>query len=209
MDWTWWTETSKLCSMIFTQRSKVSLCGTPVRVPKEYGTDGKTWPRCPLPLQWCNPLSLVWEGRSEQRDHGQSPTDGALQAGPGVQPMSWLPIHNGWHPPPPWLAIVSPTWGEKSQHASFIYVTTRRNGTILVGDPNKGVKMEWSTLGCPIGNTPACHYSPEGGSAEKASPASPHTPSPFLLQYLTGLLPATFWKWSSKLSMKTINNIKS
>ena len=52
--------------------------------------------------------------------------------------------------------------------------------------------MECSTLGYPIADTPACHYSPEGGSAEKVPPANPHTPSPFLLQYSTGQLPVTF-----------------
>ena len=192
MDWTWWTETSKLCSMIFTQKSEVSLCSTPIRVPNGYGTDGNTWPRCPLPLQWHDPLSLVQEGRSEWGDHGQSPMESALQAGPGVQLMSWLAIHNGWHSLLPWLAGVSPTWGEKSQWISFICIITRGNRTISAGDPNKGVNTEWSTLGCPTGNIPACHYSPEGGSAQKASPATPHTPSPSLLQYSTGWPPDTF-----------------
>ena len=52
--------------------------------------------------------------------------------------------------------------------------------------------MEWSTLGCPIGNTPTHHYSPGGGPAEKASPANLHIPSPIPLQDLTGQLSATF-----------------
>ena len=185
MDWTWWTETSKLYSMIFTQRSEVSPCSTPVRVPKGYVTDGNTWPRCPSPLQWHNPLSLVWEGRSEWGDCGQSPMDGALQAGPGVQLMSWLPVHNGQHSLPPWLEGVLPTWGEKSQWICFVCIITRGNRTISVGNPNNGVKMEWSTLGHPIGNTSAQHYSPERGSVEKVSPTNLHTPSPSLLQYLT------------------------
>ena len=42
---------------------------------------------------------------------------------------------------------------------SFVCIITRGNRTISAGDPNKGVKTEWSTLGCPIGNTPAHHYS--------------------------------------------------
>ena len=52
--------------------------------------------------------------------------------------------------------------------------------------------MEWSTLGCPIGNTPACCYSPEGGPVDKASPANLHIPSLILLLNWTGQLPAFF-----------------
>ena len=39
----------------------------------------------------------MWEGRPEQGDHGQSPMDSALQARPGVWPMSWLPVHSSRH----------------------------------------------------------------------------------------------------------------
>ena len=52
--------------------------------------------------------------------------------------------------------------------------------------------MEWSTLGCPIRNIPTHHYSPGGGPADRVSPANLHTPSPILLQDLTGQPPATF-----------------
>ena len=60
----------------------------PLLSPKGYGTGGNTQPRHPLALQWHDLLSLVWEGGPEQGDCGQSPTDGALQARPGVQQMS-------------------------------------------------------------------------------------------------------------------------
>ena len=62
----------------------------------------------------------------------------------------------------------------------------------LSWDPNKGLRMEWSTLGCPIGNIPTCHYIPGGGPVDKASPTNPYIPSPILLQDLTGQPPATF-----------------
>ena len=52
--------------------------------------------------------------------------------------------------------------------------------------------MEWSTLGCPIGNTPAHHYSPGGGPADKASPTNLHIPSLIPLQDLTGQPPACY-----------------
>ena len=52
--------------------------------------------------------------------------------------------------------------------------------------------MEWSTLGCPIRNTPTCYYSPGGGPAEKASPTNLQILSPILLQDSTRQLPATF-----------------
>ena len=52
--------------------------------------------------------------------------------------------------------------------------------------------MEWSTLGCPTRNTPTHHYSPEGGPADKASPANLHIPSLILLLNLTGQLPSLF-----------------
>ena len=51
--------------------------------------------------------------------------------------------------------------------------------------------MKWSTLGCPIGNTPSHHYSPGGGLVDKASPTNSHIPSPILPQDWTGQLPAT------------------
>ena len=66
--------------------------------------------------------------------------------------------------------------------------------------------MEWSTLGCPIGNTPTCHYSPEGGPADKASPTNPHTPSPFLPQDLSGQLPAPFEIHQKKFKVVNENN---
>ena len=52
--------------------------------------------------------------------------------------------------------------------------------------------MEWSTLGCPIGNTPTHHYTHGGGPADKAPPTNLHIPSTIPLQDLTGQLPATF-----------------
>ena len=105
-----------------------------------------------------------------------------------------IALHYNQHPLPPSPAGVSPTWGEKSWQVNFICVTTRMNGMVSGGDPNKGVKTEWPTLGCPIGNTPTHHCSPEGGQVQKVSPTNPHTPSPFLPQYLTGQPPATFEK---------------
>ena len=52
--------------------------------------------------------------------------------------------------------------------------------------------MEWSTLGCPIRNTPTCHYSPGGGPVDKVPPTNLHIPSPIPPIDLTGQLPATF-----------------
>ena len=52
--------------------------------------------------------------------------------------------------------------------------------------------MGWSTLGCPTGNTPTYHYSPEGGPVDKALPTNLHIPSLILLLSLTGQPPAFF-----------------
>ena len=41
-----------------------------------------------MPLQWYNPLPLVWKGGPERGDHGQSSMNSALQAGLGVQQVS-------------------------------------------------------------------------------------------------------------------------
>ena len=60
------------------------------------------------------------------------------------------------------------------------------------GNPNKEVKTEWSTLGCPTRNTPTHCYSPEGGPVDKAPPTNPHIPSLILPLNLTGQLPAFF-----------------
>ena len=92
----------------------------------------------------------------------------------------------------PWPAGLLPIWGKKSQQISLIGVTTRGSKTVTAGGLNVEVRTEWSTLGCPIGNTPTCHYSPGGGPADKVAPANPHIPSPIPLQDLTGQLPATF-----------------
>ena len=40
IDWTWRTETSKLCFTLLTQRSKVSSHGTPFRISQSYGLTG-------------------------------------------------------------------------------------------------------------------------------------------------------------------------
>ena len=55
---------------------------------------------------------------------------------------------------------------------------------------SKEVKMEWSTLGFPVRNTPVHCYSLEGGPMEKASPTNMHNPSLTLLLNLTEQLPA-------------------
>ena len=112
----------------------------PIRVPKGYGADGNTWPRCPLPLQWHNPLSLVWEGRSEwgtvvnhlQIVHYRL---GMVcnQCHDCPSPMADTLCHHSW-------AGVLPTWGEKSPQVSFIHVTTRRNGTVSAGRTKQGVE---------------------------------------------------------------------
>ena len=52
--------------------------------------------------------------------------------------------------------------------------------------------MEWSTLGCPFGNTPTYHNSPGEGPAEKALPTNPHILSPILPQDSTRQPPDTF-----------------
>ena len=52
--------------------------------------------------------------------------------------------------------------------------------------------MEWSTLGCSVGSTPTHCYSPEGETADKASPTNLHIPSLILLLNLTGQPPAFF-----------------
>ena len=64
--------------------------------------------------------------------------------------------------------------------------------TALAGNLNKEVKMEWSTLGCSIRDTPAHCYSPEGGPADKVSPSNLHILSLILLLNFTGQLPAFF-----------------
>ena len=69
--------------------------------------------------------------------------------------------------------------------------------------------MEWSTLGCPFGNTPTCHYSPGGGPVEKAPPTNLHILSPILLQDSTGQLPATLKTKirTNKFKAETVKNV--
>ena len=65
--------------------------------------------------------------------------------------------------------------------------------------------MEWSTLGCPVRNTPTCHYSPGGGPADKGSPANLHIPSPVFLQDLTRQLPDTLEVHKTKFKVDNKN----
>ena len=92
-------------------------------------------------------------------------------------------------PPLPWLAGLLPTWGEQSQQVSSIWVIFGRSTISSAENPNKEVKMEWSTLGCPVRNTPAYHYSLQGWPTGKASPTNLHNPSLTLLLNSTGQPP--------------------
>ena len=74
------------------------------------------------------------------------------------------------------------------------------------GESIQGVRMEWFTLGCPLGTTPTCHYSPEGGPVEKMSPTDPHTPSPFPPQSLIGQLLSTLEIHQKKFKVVNENN---
>ena len=70
--------------------------------------------------------------------------------------------------------------------------------------------MEWSTPGCPIGNTPTHCYSPGGGPADKVPPTNLPIQSPIPPQDWTWQLPATFedevqshqWKQLKMLDIK-------
>ena len=64
--------------------------------------------------------------------------------------------------------------------------------TASAENPKKKVRMEWSSLGCPVGNTPAHCYSLEGDPVEKASPTNPHNLSLTLSLNSTGQPPAFF-----------------
>ena len=66
--------------------------------------------------------------------------------------------------------------------------------------------MEWSTLGCPTGNTPAHCYSPEGGPMNKASPTNLHIPSLILPLNSTGQLPAFFVVHKTKFTVINKNS---
>ena len=112
----------------------------PIGVPKGYGTSGHTWPRCPLPLQWLDSLSLVWEGGPEWGDSHQPPLDGALKAWPGVQQMLQLPINLIRYPLLPQPAELSTLRGGRPQWVSLIRVTTSRRQAELIS-PNW--ESEW------------------------------------------------------------------
>ena len=100
--------------------------------------------------------------------------------------------------------------GEKNQF-SFIWVITRRNKTISARYPNREVRMEWPPLGCPVMDSPTHQCSPGGGPAKRCHPPT-HT-SLYLFSHKTQLgshlLPLKYIRWGSKLTTKTVNNIKS
>ena len=97
--------------------------------------------------------------------------------------------------------------GKNPNKSASIWVIIRRNKTTSAGNPNKEVKMEWSTLGCPTGNTPTHCYSPEGGPADKASPANLHIPS-LILPLNWAEQPPTFFV-IHKIRFTIVNNVKS
>ena len=79
----------------------------------------------PLPLQWHDPLPLVWEGGPEWGDRHQPPLDSALQASPGMQQILQLPINLIRHPPQVsliWITVsrrhaewISPNWDSEQR----------------------------------------------------------------------------------------------
>ena len=119
-------------------------------------------------------LPLVWKGRPEWGDHGQSPPNHALQAKPGVQQVSWLPVHNVWHPLLPWPAGLLPTLREWSLSVSSIWVIFGRSTTASAGNPNKKVKMEWSTQAALLG-IPLPPLQPWGRTSREGIPPPTHT----------------------------------
>ena len=66
--------------------------------------------------------------------------------------------------------------------------------------------MEWSTLGCPVRNTPTHCYSPGEGPADKASPTNMHIPSPIFPQNLTRQSHATFELHKKKFKVVNENS---
>ena len=69
-----------------------------------------------------------------------------------------------------------------------------------------GVWMEWSLLGCPVGDTPAHQCSPGGEPADKTSPTNPHIPSPVFPHDSTRQLPATLELHKTKFKFDNKNN---
>ena len=164
------------CPEVFTKRPQIPLSGTPIGVPKGYGTGGHTWPGCPLPLQWHDSLPLVWEGGPEWGDSHQPPLDSALQAQPGVWQMLQLPINLIRHPLPPWLAELSTLRGGRPQWVSLIRVTASRRHPELISPNWESEQRGQGELGFPwaalLGTPLPIGTALEGNQIEKVPPTN-------------------------------------
>ena len=152
----------------------------PIGIPKAYGTGGHTWPGCPMPLQWHEPLPLVWEGGSEWGDSCQPLSDGGLQAWPGVQQMLQLPINLIRHPLPPWLAELPTPRRGRPQWVSLVQITASWRHTELIS-PNQESEQRsqgefsfpWAALS---GTPPPISTALEENQMEKVPPTIPQHP---------------------------------
>ena len=111
----------------------------------------------PLPLQWHDPLPLVWEGGPEWGDSHQPPLDSALQAQPGVQQMLQLPINLIRHPLPPWLAELPTLRRGRPQWVSLIQITASRRHAELISpnwESEQSSQGNLASLGLPYWGHP-------------------------------------------------------
>ena len=164
-------------------------------VPKGYGTGGHAWPRCPAPLQWHDSLPLVWERGSEWGDSHQPPSDGALQAQPGVWQMLQLPINLIRHPPLPQPAELSTLRGGRPQWVSLIRVTASRRHPELISTNWESEQRGQGELDFPqaaLSGTPLLLAQPWRGTRwRRHHPPTHNIPSPIFPHIMTRWPPTT------------------
>ena len=189
--------TSQLCLEVFTKRPHVLPSNAPIRVPSGYGISGNTQPRCPSPLQWFDPLPLVWEGGPEWGNSCQPAADSALQAQPGVQQMLWLPINLIRHSLPPKPEELSTPQRRRPQWVSFIRVIIRWGQGELIC---LKWESEWRSPGelaslrlLYWGHLPPIGTALEEKQMEKVPPANPQCPITCFLTNLDQV--ATCYSW--------------
>ena len=152
----------------------------PIKVPKGYRTSGHTWPGCPMPLQWHDPLPLVQEGGPEWRDNCQPLLDSALQAQPGVQQMLQPPVNLIRHPPLPQPAELPTLRRGRAQQVSLIQITASRRHPESTSPNQESEQRSQGELDFPqaalLGTPPPISTALEENQMEKVPPVHPQHP---------------------------------
>ena len=152
-----------------------------LRVPQSNGVSRHTPSWCPMILEWCNSLPLVWKRGSDWGHHCQPPEDSALQIGPHMWEVFLLPIHHVRGHPGLQKEELPTFSGGRSQWVILFSITTGMKYNRLTfpwWEPGQRIwGSTWHLLAHLIGDTPTpSGWTQKEDQREDLLPANPmHT----------------------------------